>query len=510
MTLQNPLWLFVLLAIPFYIMIAKRNGWGMDASQKWLLLSISLIILSLARPVIPQKPLEIEQAGRDVILAIDLSYSMRGTDVAPSRLEEAKKILIETVRTHPKDRFGVIGFTTHAIVLSPLTKDTELLEHLFGALDETQIITKGTSVMSALELSRRMSHASTPLVIFLTDGGDEANYNKEAQFSQDNKLRVNIVLLGSQNGSTLLTDEGSPLKDEKGHIVVSARNDAIHEIASMSDGKVISSAEELHAAIEDAGVDDFTGSSSVRDNQELFAIPLGLALVAFVLAMTSLGDKVSRIFILALVFIGISANAGVFDFAYLDVASKEYSRKNYEHSVQLFEKINSNEANYNRANALYKAGKYPEALTQYRRIRSDEPYFKSKVYYNMGNCHIRLGEFENGRNAFLKSLTLHYTKEADENLRFIAQAEEKKSLNVRKEKKDQFSKDENAPTGERKESKSGGGSNMQSDMKSGGGGDEGKKAQGDPRFSASQGKAKLSSRQYELINERSVHETKPW
>ncbi len=98
----------------------------MDASQKWLLFSIALVILSLARPVIPQKPLEIEQAGRDVILAIDLSYSMRGTDVAPSRLEEAKKILIETVKTHPKDRFGVIGFTTQAIVLSPLTKDTEL------------------------------------------------------------------------------------------------------------------------------------------------------------------------------------------------------------------------------------------------------------------------------------------------------------------------------------------------------------------------------------------------
>ncbi len=88
---------------------------------------------------------------------------------------------------------------------------------------------------------------------------------------------------------------------------------------------------------------------------------------------------------------------------------------------------------------FYKAGKYQEALTQYRRIRSDEPLFKSKVYYNMGNCHIRLGEFENARNAFLKSLTLRYTKEADENLRFIAQAQEKKTLNVRKEKKDQFS-----------------------------------------------------------------------
>ncbi len=510
MSLLNPLWLLALLTVPLYLFFGKRNGWGIDNSQKWLLLSISLVIFSLARPVIPQKPLEIEQAGKDIILAIDLSYSMRGTDVAPSRLEEAKKILLETVLTHPKDRFGVIGFTTQAIVLSPLTKDTELLEHLFGALDETQIITKGTDVMSALELSRKMSHASSPLVILLTDGGDEIHYDKEAQFSHDNALRVNIVMLASQNGSMLPTEDGSALKDEKGHIVVSARNDAIDEIARDSGGKVISSADELHSLIEAARLEDFTGRSSVSDNQELFAVPLGLALVVFVLAMTSLGDKISRMFIIALAFIGVTANGGILDFAYLHMAFDEYGRKHYERSAQLFEKIDSKEAQFNRANALYKAGKYQEALSQYRRLRSNEPLFKSKVYYNMGNCHIRLGEFENGRNAFLKSLTLHYTKEADENLRFIAQAQEKKTLNVRKEKKDQFSQEENAPTGEKKESKAGGGSNMESDMKSGGGGDEGKKTQGDPRFSASQGKAKLSSRQYELINERSVHETKPW
>ena len=510
MTLLHPFWLLALVGIPLYLFFAKRNGWGMDTSQKWLFLSLALVVFSLARPVIPQKPLEIEQAGKDVILAIDLSYSMRGTDVAPSRLEEAKKILIETVRTHPKDRFGVIGFTTQAIVLSPLTKDTELLEHLFGALDETQIITKGTSVMSALELSRKMSHAKNPLVILLTDGGDESNYEKEAQYSQDKQLRVNIVMLASQNGSTLPTEDGSMLKDEKGHIVVSARNDAIGHIADASDGRVISGVNELHALIADARFDDFTGSSSVSDNKELFLFPLGLGLVVFLLAMTSLGEKISKIFVVALAFIGISANAGVLDFAYLNFAGKEYNRKNYERSAQLFEKIDSEYARYNRGNALYKAGKYPEALAQYRSIRSSEPHFKSKVYYNMGNCHIRLGQFENGRNAFLKSLTLKYTREADENLRFIAQAQEKRTLNVRKEKKDQFSQDENTPTGEKKESKSGGGSNMQSDMKSGGGGDEGKKAQSDPRFSASQGKAKLSSRQYELINERSVHETKPW
>jgi len=182
----------------------------------------------------------------------------------------------------------------------------------------------------------------------------------------------------------------------------------------------------------------------------------------------------------------------------------------YKRQAQWYGRIDSERGRFNRASSLYKMGKYQEALAIYRTIRSEEPLFKSKVFYNMANCHIRLSEFENARTALLKSLTLSYTPQADQNLRAIAGAQEQKSLNIRKEKKDQFSSDENKPTGEGKKSKEGGGSNMQSDIASSGAGDAGKKAQADPRFSTSQGKAALSSKQYELINQRSVHETKPW
>jgi Ca-activated chloride channel family protein len=291
---------------------------------------------------------------------------------------------------------------------------------------------------------------------------------------------------------------------------VSASNDAIREIAKATEGKVVEDVGGLRDVINKSRIDDFSGNGSVSDNKELFLYPLSLALIAFVLAMTTLGESISRKIMVILAFIGLSANAGVLDFTYLYWASNHYHQKNYEESAHWYGRVESKEAHYNRGNALYKGGKYQDALMQYQQIQSNNPKFKSQLYYNMGNCFVRLGEFENGRNAFLKSLTLHYTKEADENLRFIAQMKEKKSLNVRKEKKDQFSKDENAPTGEKKEAKSGGGSNMKSDMASGGGGDEGKKVESDPRLSMSQGKAKLSSRQYELINARSVHETKPW
>ena len=507
MTFLAPFWLSALVIVALYVWKLKRSGWS---KQGWLLASIVLLIFSLARPVLPQKPVTAEEAGSDVIFAVDLSYSMRGTDIAPSRLEAAKKLLYDVVRSDQKDRFGVIGFTTSAIVLSPLTKDTELLEHLFSSLDESQIITKGTDVMSALELSRKMSHSARPIVILLTDGGDEASYEKEGSFVRDNNLALSVVMLATNNGSNLPTSEGSSLKDENGHIVVSARNDAIEEIVNK--GKVIRNtrAGEILSLIDSARENDFTGKTSVMRYQELFYIPLGLALIAFVAAFTTVGKKLSRLFIPALALIGVSAQGGMLDFGYLYLAEKNYTQGNFERSAELYRHVEGERGRYNRANALYKAGKYADALGIYRSIRSDSASFKANIFYNMGNCHIRLQEFGEAREAFLKSLTLRYTKAADQNLRAIADVKEQQTLNVRKEKNDSFAADENKPAGAKKTSKEGGGSNMKTDTASGGGGDEGKRAQSDPRFSMSQGKAKLSSRQYELINQRSVHETKPW
>jgi len=507
MTFLSPLWLSGLVGVALYVWIARHKGWN---KQGWLSLSIALLIVSLARPVLPQKPISVEEAGSDVILAVDLSYSMRGTDIAPSRLEAAKKLLHEVVRSDQKDRFGVIGFTTSAIVLSPLTKDTELLEHLFGSLDESQIITKGTDVMSALELARKMSHAARPMVILLTDGGDEASYSKEADFITENNLAVSVVMLASNDGSTLPTPDGSSLKDDNGHIVVSARNDAIEEI--VHEGKMIQGPDSsaVLALIDDAHQDDFTGKTSVIRYQEFFYIPLVLAVLFFMAAFTTIGKKISHLFVPILVLIGVSAEGGMLDFAYAYLAEKNYDQGHFERSAELYREIDGERARYNRASSLYKAGKYADALVLYRSIRSDDASFKANVFYNMGNCHIRLQEFGEAREAFLKSLTLRYSKAADQNLRAIAEVKEQQTLNVRKEKKENLAAEENKPTGEKKNSKEGGGSNMKTDTASGGGGDEGKKAQSDPRFSMSQGKAKLSSRQYELINQRSVHETKPW
>ncbi|MBD3798942.1 MAG: VWA domain-containing protein [Epsilonproteobacteria bacterium] len=508
MMVLSSLWLWGLVIIPAYWWMARRFGWH---TQGWLLFAVAMLLLALSRPVLSEKPVTVEEAGSDVILALDVSYSMHASDVAPSRLEAAKEVLSRIVHSDKRDRFGVLAHTTSAIVLSPLTKDTELLLHLAASIDESQIITKGTSVMSALKLARKMSHARNPLVLLLSDGGDELSYDKEAAFAKQNGLKVCIVMLASTVGSTLPSEEGS-LKDENGHIVISSRNDAINTIAEQSGGKVIDGADvdAIIEWIERERGGDFVGTTTVARYQELFYLPALLALIALVMAYTTVWERVAKTIAPLLALFGLSAHAGWLDYPYIKAGQYDYAHRNYERSAQWFSHVDSPKAQFNRASALYKAGKYQEALGLYRQIRSSDPFFKSIVFYNIGNCHIRLGEFENARQALLKSLTLHYTKVADENLRAIGRAEEQKTLSVRREKNDKFSADENQPVGESKRGKEGGGSNMQSDIASFGAGDGQKKTEGDPRFSTSQGKASLSSKQYELINQRSVHETKPW
>ena len=269
-------------------------------------------------------------------------------------------------------------------------------------------------------------------------------------------------------------------------------------------------AEAVKELVEAQNRQDFQASTTIMRYQELFYIPLLFAVATFIMAFTRFGTAATRFIPVVAAFIGISAHGGMLDFAELYLAKKNYSEGNFERSAEIYGRIESPYARYNRANALYKAGKYEAALGIYRSIASDDAGFKSKLYYNTGNCYIRLQEFRKAKEALLKSLTLHYTKEADENLRAIAHAQEQDFMVTGRQKGKKRADEQEAQSGETKESKEGGGSNMQSDMASGGGGDDGKKVQSDPRLSMSQGKAQLSSRQYELINQRSVHETKPW
>ncbi len=474
MTLLYPQYLWLLLLIlPFFM---KKDFREFRITFYGYILTFMFIVIALSRPVIEQEPIESKQMLSDIIIGVDLSFSMQGEDLKPTRLLYAKEKLKEMVQVEDKSRFGVLGFTTNAIILSPMTEDKELLMHLFGSLDEKFVITKGSTIISALQLARKMSKAKKITVVLFSDGGDELSYEAEANFAKENNMIVNIFMTASKMGSTLKLENGELLKDELGDIVISRENSMIQEISDATKGVYTKDLDTLLDALDAQKSKDKESKTTIMRNLELFYYFIALAIVTFLVSVTTL----KKFIVAFLLLFGVHLNAS----------------QNMEF--------------FNKATEFYRSGEYEKALQNFEVVKSGDSKTKSIIFYNIGNTLVRLKRFEKAREAYIKSLTLMYSKEADENLEYIRDVGENKEMSTGQQqakKRSALAKKEQS----KKNKKEGGGSNMQvSAAASSGADDSGKEVKSQNAINLDGGKAKLSSKQYELINKRSVDEKKPW
>ena len=471
-------WLFLFLVFGFL----KKDFKSLSFVASGYIITFIFIVLALSRPVIKQEPVKSEQFLNDVILAVDLSYSMKGRDVKPSRLQKAKEDLKRLILYENKSRFAIIGFTTNAIILSPLTQDSELLQHLFNSLDEELIITKGSSIMPTLKLARKISKAENLSVVIFSDGADKESYKEEAIFAKENSLIVNIFMLATSVGTTLELENNELLKDENGNIVVSGENSNISLLSDVTGGVYTKSLLELSDALKKQKKDVKKIEVTIFSNIELFFLFVLLAIISFLITITTLKKR----FIALLLLVGINLDADILNF---------FQDKNI---VQ-----------FKVANDYYKNGEYEKAFRNYEMLKSSNIKFKSLIYYNMANSLVRLKEFEKARVAYVKSLTLNYTKEAYENLINIYSVKEQMQMNTGKQqskKNSSLAKKNNS----QKKKKDGGSSNMKVSANASSGADDGKKTSSSANINLNSTKVKLSSKQYELINKRGVNEKQPW
>ena len=474
MTLLHPEYLWLLLILVWFFI--KRDFRDFRVQFYGYILTFIFITLALTRPVIEQAPIKSEQFLSDVIIAQDLSFSMHAQDIEPSRLEYSKKILKQLLYTKQKSRFAIIGFTTNAIILSPLTEDRELLEHLFDALNEKFIITQGSDVMSALKLARDMSWAKKARVVLLSDGADALDYSAEAAFAKENNLIVTIFMMATESGGILRLENGSLLKDASGDIVITRQNNAIKIIADTTGGVYTKDFDTLVSALDKMDEEEYKSETIIMKNIELFYFMIALAIITFLLSVTML----KKVIMMILILLGVQLNASP--------------------DMQKF----------NQAVGFYRAGAYEEALENFEMLKSSDSEIKSIIYYNIGNTLVRLKEFKRAREAYIKSLTLSYSKEANENLEMIIGLDEQPQIEKQKDKNnDKASMAED--NGNKKKQKEGGSSNLEVSAASSGASDnKGKKTQMQNSINLNSGKAKLSSKQYELINKRSIDEKQPW
>jgi len=136
------------------------------------ILSICLIIVSLARPQTTSSWEESKTEGIDIIIAMDISGSMLAQDLKPNRLDASKKIAIDFISKRQNDRIGLVIFSGESFTQCPLTTDYNTLINLFNDI-EYGMVDDGTAIGDGLgnSINRLMdSEAKSKIVILLTDG----------------------------------------------------------------------------------------------------------------------------------------------------------------------------------------------------------------------------------------------------------------------------------------------------------------------------------------------------
>lgn len=144
---------------------------------KWI--GIVGAVIALASPVMTREYQNSHKKGRDIVLILDASDSMRQRGFDPSdrmknKFDVVKEVVNDFISKRSNDRIGAVTFADVAFIASPLTFEKEFLKDIV-AYQQLGIAGKRTAINDALVQTYGMltkSKAKSKIAILLTDGRD--------------------------------------------------------------------------------------------------------------------------------------------------------------------------------------------------------------------------------------------------------------------------------------------------------------------------------------------------
>ncbi|MBO5729387.1 MAG: VWA domain-containing protein [Paludibacteraceae bacterium] len=212
---------------------------------KFYLLAVALVLIvfALARPQIGSRLEKSDTTGIEVMMVLDVSNSMLATDVAPSRIENAKMMLSKLIDQMPDNKVGLIVFSGDAVVQLPMTADNVSAKMFLSTITTKSVANPGTAVGTALDLAiKSFGEENKDIgrsIILLTDGENhEDDAVAAAKLAREKGIMVNVVGFGSPQGSPIpVQGTMSFWKDKEGNVVVSKLNEQMcQQIAQAGDG----------------------------------------------------------------------------------------------------------------------------------------------------------------------------------------------------------------------------------------------------------------------------------
>lgn len=194
----------------------------------------------------------------DLILAVDISYSMLAEDLKPNRLERAKMLCMKLTDEIKYAKTGIVLFAGDAFIHMPITSDPGAVKMFISSISTDLISVQGTAIGQALLVSSEAfnrTEARNKAVILISDGENfEDDALQAAQLAVKDNIVIHTVSIGLPEGAPI------PVKDRTGKTIGFRRDRNDATVISKPDYQLL------------AGIAQQTGGTSVDGNQPGIAI----------------------------------------------------------------------------------------------------------------------------------------------------------------------------------------------------------------------------------------------
>jgi len=223
---------------------------------QWMffILAVVLLTIALARPQSITEEEKVVKNGVDILIALDVSESMKAEDLKPNRMEAAKKYIDGFVQKLKNDRVGLEVFAGKPFTQSPMSFDYNVIRYYLSeistdTIDQQRRGLNGTAIGDAIvaAINRfQNSKSRTKVLILLTDGESNADKMADPLFAAEHArskgIKIYTIGLGKKEGAPI------KIKDARGREVYARNPDGslyktkfdektLKEIAQVANGK---------------------------------------------------------------------------------------------------------------------------------------------------------------------------------------------------------------------------------------------------------------------------------
>jgi Ca-activated chloride channel family protein len=194
----------------------RRPGWRRHVPAALLLLAFVGLALAVARP---EADVRVPRKNATVIVAIDVSISMRATDVQPSRLQAASAAARRFVEGLPDEiNVGLVTFSGSTAVRAAPTTDHEEVENALSSLTLSTRTAIGEGVFTSLgeiaATAAKYGQKKVPAtVVLLSDGTNTTGRTPQeaAAAAREAGVPVSTIAYGTQTGTVELDGQLVPV-----------------------------------------------------------------------------------------------------------------------------------------------------------------------------------------------------------------------------------------------------------------------------------------------------------